>query len=278
MAVAAAARTAAVAALQPVPSDATRTPSLDAYTPIAVDYGPASEADWALIVLIGRLRAAVSTGDMRTIAAALADDLVVADCDNDATRSCPASRQGTVGARPAAAQAPAEQRLLQSLCCADMRPRDIPRTLRVDTALEVLGSAMAGGTIGPDPDSSGSVCAPAQPLFDRQAAERMAVAADTDPQNLRVTARELVLRNAPRADAPESGRIAAGRIVPMVTDLPQPLPDGWSAAALPNGTLGYTDARNLDDLVVTSACFAKDATGDWRIRTVIRRHAWGGPG
>ena len=106
----------------------------------------------------------------------------------------------------------------------------------------------------------------------------MAAAADTDPQNLRVTARELVLRKAPKQDAPESGRIPPGRIVPMVTDLPQPLPDGWSAAALPDGTLGYIDAESLDDLVVTSACFTKDAGGAWRIRTVIRRHAWGGPG
>lgn len=244
-----------------------------------MDYAAVGDVDPALAALIEQLRAAAAKHDIAPITDVLADDLVVAECDSDATRPCPAldPRKKRLRATQIAKLEP-PQRLLQSLCCSDMRPRDVPGQFRVDAALDLLRAAVASGSIGSDPDIPDAVCTPAPPAFDRAKALKMAIAADTDPQNLRLASKDVVLRKAPRDDSGEAGRIAARQVAPMVTDLPEPLPDGWTAVALPEGTLGYTHVRALEDLVADSVCFSKNADGKWRIRVVIRRHPWGGPG
>lgn len=265
---------------RPLRSTSSRMPDLRSYEPVAVDVPRAQDVDPGLVELLGKLRGAVAANDIAPVAAALAADLKVIDCDSDATRPCPAAPSlGGRRARPSlVASLEPEQRLLQSMCCADMRPHDVPGRLRQDAVLDLLSTVIDSGSLGRHPDTPEIVCSPAQPAFDREKALEMAAASDTDPGNLRFASKEIVLHQQPSTDAPEVGRMAAHQMVPVVTDLSNPLPDGWNAVALPGGTLVYAQPQGLDDLATNAACFKKNEAGVWQIINVVRRHRWGGLG
>lgn len=226
-----------------------------------------------LAALIGRLTAAVAEGRAGAVDAEIAPDVAAYDCYLDATAPCrrrgaarPAGKSGKAASGPAA-----PQRLREALCCADIAPAKITPKLRDESLLGFIGAALEPETLGRSPIDPGLLCAPAAPLFDAEAARRIAEAARVDREDLRLAQEALTLREAPRKDAPIVATLPAGAVAPMVTEATQALPSGWSAVAAPDGRLGFTDQLALGDLGASALCFARDTTGRWRISAVAER-------
>lgn len=272
------------------------------YAPLAVVLDRPTEADPALHILIERLRAAIAEKNLATIDAMLAPGLVTYECDADPTKFCPPLATPAAApvvptnvkitglAKPvrvakagptkpdarllALAKLAPPQRLRMGLCCRDVPVQHVTKEMREEAVLGVVGAALEEeGTPGIHPDLPGSACLPAWPLFDRDKALQLALDADVEPVNLRVSTGELVLRDKPAQDAPEVARIAPGQVVAFVTDAVDSLPDGWNSIALPQGGLGFTDQGGMADLTPAGLCFARDAAGAWKISVVVQRHS-----
>ena len=99
------------------------------------------------------------------------------------------------------------------------------------------------------------------------------MAADIEPDNLRVTTSEIVLRARPASDAAELVRLPVGQMAPLVTDLPESLPDGWTAIAVPQGGYGFTDQLGLNEIAPGGLCFLKNAGGIWEIALSNQRRS-----
>ena len=249
------------------------------YAPAHVTYDRSAENDPALKTLIERLRAAVTAYDLDALAKDLSPDLAIADCSADPLKACPApaappkpSAKPTAPKRAAAPPRPLE-RLLQGLCCKDIPRQHITKQMREQTALGIIGAALEEETLGSNPDLPGAACLPAFPLFDRVVAIKTVEAADIEPANLRVTAQPLELRARPDAAASVSATLPKGALAALVTELPESLPDGWTALALPQGGLGFTREGGLNDLAPAGICFAKDGEGAWKIALVALRRS-----
>ena len=261
-----------------VPAPAASAAEYRPYAPVPVHFDRGFENDAELKALIERLRASIGEQNLGVIAKELAPGLVIAECSADALKPCPPppapakpNAAKTSTAKKSALPPRPFERLLAGLCCKDIPVQHITKKMREETALGIFGAALEDETLGENPDVPGSACLPAFPKFDRELATKITDAADIEPGNLRVAAQALSLREKPSATAPPAGEIAAGQLVPLVTDLPESLPDGWSAVALPQGRLGYTRDGGLNDLAPAGICFARDESGAWKIALVALR-------
>ena len=240
------------------------------YEPLTVTYDRAIESDPELRALIESLHKAVADRDFKAIDASLAKDVAALECEPDPTKACQPGIKGLVRTD---ARLPPPLRLRQALCCRDISPARISRALREQTLLGVVGSALEEESVGSHPALPGLACLPAWPLFDPAKAAALAVAADVERENLRVATRELAMREKPAAGAAEIARIAPGQMAPLVTDLPDSIPGGWTAIALPQGGIGYTDMLGLADLAPAGLCFSRDAAGKWSIALAVQRRS-----
>ena len=240
------------------------------YEPLIATYDRAPEDDPELKALIETLHRAVADRNFELIDASLSKDVAALECETDPTRAC---QPGLKALTRSDAKLPPPLRLRQALCCRDILPARISRALRDQTLLGVVGSALEEESVGAHPALPGLACLPAWPRFDAAKAAAIAAAADIERENLRVATRELVLRGTPSAGAAEVARIAPGQMAPLVTDLPDSIPDGWTAIALPQGGIGYTDMLGLTDLAPAGLCFARDAAGKWSIALAVQRRS-----
>jgi hypothetical protein len=238
------------------------------YEPAEARFERVQEVEPDLAALIERLRAAVAHMDVKAVDAELSPEYRSRDCFLDPTRACVARGAGAKE-KAYLARKPA-QRLREDLCCRDIAPGKITPRLREETALGLIGAALEEETLGVSPFEPTQICAPAPPHFDRAAAARIAAAADIEKEDLRLAAAELIAREKPAKDAEVIGRVGAGRIAPLVTEADQALPDGWSALALPDGRVAYTDSLGLNELTYAGVCFGR-ASGVWRLVSVIDR-------
>lgn len=240
------------------------------YAPLEVAYDRAVEADAGLAPAIETLRKAVAERNFAEIYASLAPNFTAIECEGDPTKPCAPNVKAYVRSD---AKLKPPQRLRQALCCRDIAPARISETLRQESVLGLVGGALEEEGAGSPPFAPGLACLPAWPKFDLGKAAAIALAADVDKENLRVTTRELVMLGQPKNDAPELARLPPGQIAPLVTDLPDSLPDGWTAIALPQGGVAYTRMLGLADLTPSGVCLAKDAGGAWRISLTIQRRS-----
>lgn len=237
------------------------------YTPVAVAYARNVGADAGFKAAAQKLKAAVEARDMAALDAALAADFTVMSCASNPAAACALGAKGVTAAK---GKTPGE-RLRAGLCCGDTPKKQITEALRVETALGLVGAALAEENAGALVALPGSACLPAPAGYDPAAAAALAKAADVEPENLRVTSAEVVLRQKPDPAAPEAARIPSGRIAPLVTLGQEGLAAGWTAIALPQGGLGFTQQLAFDDLATPALCFARDAAGVWKIKLMIER-------
>ncbi len=245
-----------------------------AYQPLDAQVEPPAAIEADLAALIERLRAAVAQGEAKAVDAELSPDFHTIDCFLDPTRACarrePTGRRAEAERRRYAAMKPA-QRIRADLCCADIAPGRITPKLREEAVLGAIGAALEDETLGAWPQDPALLCAPAPPHFDRAAAALAADRADIEREELRVTLGPLALRAAPRRGAEVIASLPPRRVAPLATAGEGALPDGWSALVLPDGRLGYTDEPALGELSYAGMCFARDATGRWRIGAAVER-------
>ena len=240
------------------------------YAPADVTFDRAAEGDPQLRSVIDALHKAVADKNLAVLDATLAQGYIALECDADPVKSCAPGVKGATRSNP---KLPPPARLRQALCCRDIDPAKITRVLREETVLGLIGSALEEETAGATPALPGAACLPAWPVFDAAKAAAIATAADVDNANLRVTTREIPLRDKPAVDAAEVARLPAGRIAPLITDLPDSLPDGWTAIALPQGGIGYTDLTGLNEIAPGGLCFSKNDKGAWQISLTIQRRS-----
>lgn len=244
------------------------------YEAIDAPTAPPAVIEADLAALIERLRAAVAHADGKAIDAELSLDFHTIDCFLDPTRACarrePQGRRAAAERKRYAAMKPA-RRIRADLCCADIAPGRITPKLREEAVLGAIGAALEDETLGAWPQDSALICAPAPPHFDRAATALAADRADIEREELRVTLGPLALRAAPQRVAEVIASLPPRRIAPLATAGEGALPDGWSAVVLPDGRLGYTDEAALGELSYAGMCFARDATGRWRIGAAVER-------
>ena len=144
---------AAACALGALPASAEPKP----YTPVAVGYARDIGADAGLKAVVQKLKAAVEARDMAALDAALAADFMVMSCASNPAASC---APGAKGVSAAKGKTPGE-RLRAGLCCGDTPKKQINEALRVETALGLVGAALAEETIGGLASLPGSACLPA---------------------------------------------------------------------------------------------------------------------
>ena len=237
------------------------------YEPVAVKYAGQSADDTALAGLMTTLQKAAEARDIAAIAGTLAKSFTALTCKPDPTLICAPGKKGVK--QPPARLSPAE-RLAQGLCCAGTPRKDITKDMIADAVSGQIAALLDAGGMGSNSDVQGSVCRPALPDFDRPKAARIVKAAGIEPSNLRVASNPVPVRLKPDAKADVSETIAAGLVVPLVTDLDTLIPDGWNAIALPEGGLGYTDALGLNDLAPAALCFVREGT-TWKTGFFVLR-------
>ena len=240
------------------------------YEPVDVTFDRAAESDPQLKSVIEALHKAVADKNLAALDATLAPGYIALECDADPVKPCAPGVKGATRSNP---KLPPPARLRQALCCRDISPAKISKVLREETVLGLIGSALEEETAGATPALPGAACLPAWPVFDTAKAAAIAAAADVENTNLRVTTREILLLDKPAADAAEVARLPAGRIAPLVTDLPDSLPDGWTAIALPQGGIGYTDMTGLNEIAPGGLCFSRNDKGAWQISLTIQRRS-----
>ena len=240
------------------------------YEPLAVTYDKSAADDPGLTALIEKLHIAVAERKLAGIDAALSPAYAVIECDTDPTKPCSPALKGAM--RSSLKLGP-PARIRAALCCRDIAPNKITRAMREETVLGLIGAALEEESIGTHPALPGAACLPAWPLFDGAKAAAIATAADIENDNLRVTARDLVLKAKPDSGAPDIARLPAGQIAPLVTDLPDSLPDGWTALAIAQGGYGFTDQLGLNEIAPGGLCFMKNDKGIWEIAlSILRRN------
>ena len=182
-----------------------------AYEPVAVSYDQGAAGDAALRALVQKLHAAVAERQLPAVDAVLSPAFAVIECDADPTKPCTPATKGAVRSNP---KMPPPARIRWALCCKDIAPAKITKTLRDETVLGLIGAALEEDTIGAHPLLPGAACLPAWPLFDAAKAAKLAAQADVERDNLRVTSAEIVLRTKPegwRCRSSAAGKRTDGR-------------------------------------------------------------------
>ncbi len=213
--------------------------------------------DAALKDLVASLQKAATDQNMPALQASLAKSFTVITCKPDPALPCAPGKKGVK--QMAAKLSPAE-RLAQGLCCAGVPRAQITKEMIAESVVGQFGAALEAGPTGAHPDVAGAACLPGWPLFDRAKAARIARAAGIEPGNLRVADNEVPIRLKPDAKEPVAETLPKGAVVPLVTDLDRPPPDGWNAIALAKGGLGYTDALGLNEMAPAGLCFVREGT------------------
>ncbi|MDE2364939.1 MAG: hypothetical protein KGM42_19850 [Hyphomicrobiales bacterium] len=234
------------------------------YAPVRVSYAADSDPD--LAALVASLRNAAKAKQAEPFETAMAPSFVALDCAANPLKACAPGKAKIVGGK---AGKPLE-RMRLAFCCEGKASPDTPVESQDETMFAILAATLDAKTIGPNPDAKGEVCAPALPAFDRAKAGKAAKAAGVEPENLRVATVDMPLRRRPTREYEPAATIEAGALAPIVTDLTDDTPAGWTAVGLPDGSVGYTDALGFDELAPAAICFGK-AQGQWRIVSTIQR-------
>ncbi|HMN72867.1 MAG TPA: hypothetical protein PKA55_13465 [Rhodoblastus sp.] len=254
-----------LAAIAALPALAQSPPSKP-YKATVATYDRAAENDAGLAALVRETRAAVEAKDVAGLSALISDRFVALDCAANPLKACAPGKAKAVGA----GNARPIDRLRLAFCCEGKPSPETPEAAQNDTMFAILAADLGAGGLGANPDAKGEVCAPALPRLDRARAGAAARAAGVEPENLRVAAATIPLREKPAPGAATISRLDPGDLAPIVTDLTADTPSGWTAIALPDGAIGYTDALGLDELTPGAICFGKEK-GRWKIVSTIQR-------
>lgn len=234
------------------------------YAPVSAAYDRGGAQDPAFLTFLAGLRSAVQAKRIRPIERALARGFVALNCAASPLAPCAPGKAPELGRRIGEPL----QRMRLAFCCGGAAAPDVSTAAQDDTLFATADSALGAGAPGANPDAPGEICAPALPRLDRAKVAAAAQAAGVEPENLRVATADLPLREQPAGD--RKGVLSAGSIAPIVTDLTRETPAGWTAIALPDGSIGYTDHLGLDEIAPAALCFGR-IDGRWRIVAAILR-------
>ena len=243
-----------------------QSPPSKPYKAVAATFDRPADSDADLAALLKETRAAVEAKDAAALGGLVSEKFVALECAANPLKPCAPGKAKAIGAKIARPL----DRMRLAFCCGGKLAPDMPEAAQNDTMFAILAANLAAGEPGENPDAKGQVCLPALPRFDRTRAAAAAKAAGVEPENLRIAATTIPLRPRPDAATQATTRLDAGDLAPIVTDLTADIPSGWNAIALPDGSIGYTDALGLDELTPGAICFGKEKTG-WKIVATIQR-------
>ena len=236
------------------------------YAPVIAAYDRAAEDDTELADLLKAVRAGVEARDAIAIEAEMSAGFVALDCPANPLKPCAPGKAKIVGGKTGK---PID-RMRLAFCCEGKPSADTPAAAQNETMFAILAATLGASSLGANPDAKAQICAPALPGFDRARAAKAAKAAGIEPENLRIASAETILRARPVKEAEAAGKLAAGELAPVVTELTADVPPGWTAIGMPDGGIGFTDALGLEELTPAAICFGKEK-GRWRIVATIQR-------
>ena len=126
-------------------------------------------------------------------------------------------------------------------------------------------------TAEPDPDHKGTICAPADPTFDENAAEQLAQQTKTDPNEWGYPVKDGVeVRATGKKDAPVTEKLGLYLVRVYPDDSPAAAVNGndFIRVVLPSGKTGFVANDQLLPLGNEQLCYAKEGPG-WKITGYI---------
>ncbi len=130
---------------------------------------------------------------------------------------------------------------------------------------ELLGEFATDETAMPFPDRQGVICSPAGPQFDAQELEKLAQSTQTDISDWGYTVENGVeVRNAARANAPVIEKLGI-HFVRVLEDTSPNASSDFIRIVTPSGKVGFIAADAIVPLGSDQLCYAKDASGAWKI-------------
>jgi hypothetical protein len=133
---------------------------------------------------------------------------------------------------------------------------------------QLLTEAAGEATMEPMPQKRGVMCSPASPMFDEAAADKVAKATGTEPEDWGYPSKAGVeVREAPKADAPVIDTLGLNLVRVMPEEPPAGAPEQDSPfvrVVTPSGKVGYVPDELLSSLDIEQLCYIKDASG-WKI-------------
>jgi hypothetical protein len=135
---------------------------------------------------------------------------------------------------------------------------------------EILGELVSDETAAPYPDRpNNTVCSPAGPDFKAEDLEKLVAATKTDIAEWGFTAQENIeVKATAQANAPVVEKI--GMIfVRVMPDLAPNASQEFMRIVAPSGKVGFVPAETINPLGSDQLCYAKDATGAWKIVGMI---------
>lgn len=142
--------------------------------------------------------------------------------------------------------------------------------LRLDGAAgwAALAAFAAEPSVGPIDEQPGAVCAPANPVYDDAELDAVLDDTKTDVQDwFYPRAEKLPARAAARPDAPVATTLGRHlvRVLGRETKPGGKPAEAWIRVATPDGRIAFVAPGSLASPLADRLCFAKDATGAWKI-------------
>jgi hypothetical protein len=134
---------------------------------------------------------------------------------------------------------------------------------------DTLAEFAADETAAPYPDRPNTVCAPAGPEFDAAALEKLAADTKTDVGDWGFTAADGVeVRATASQNAPVIEKLGM-QFVRVMPDMAPNASQDFMRVVAPSGKVGFVAAEAINPLGSDQLCYAKDASGAWKIVGMI---------
>lgn len=234
------------------------------YQPVQVSYDEEGATDPDLVALVARLTEAANSGDIATLRDWTAPDLVI----YAPVVGFPDERPPQPIANPD--ERPGAERLGQAVMMMTVGGVGYTADEIDGMVVDLFAQALAPGLVGKSARAGGAVCAPAEPVFDRNAALAIADAADIAEDNLWILPAATGFRDRPDPEAAVTTTLPAGTIAPYVRGSVEGTAgsDEWYEVALPDGRLGYARDDQSKAFVEPRVCFGQ-VDGRWLVTAVV---------
>lgn len=233
------------------------------YTPVIVSHDEAGTDDPGLQALAKQLTDAANAGEIAKIRELTAPKLDLY-----------APIVGFPDERPAEALAnpddrPGAERLGQAAMMTTTGEVNYEPDEIDGLVVDLFAQALAGGSLGRATGAGGAICAPAEPVFDRDAALAIADAADISEDNLWILPAATGFRAKPDPAAPVTVTLPAGSIAPYLRGSVEGS-DGsdWYEVALPEGGSGFARDDRSTAFIEPRVCFGQ-VDGRWLVTAIV---------
>lgn len=234
------------------------------YTAPSVSYDRSLDKDASLRAFLGQLKQAAHIGDLATIDRLTADNVRV--WRYGIPIQGPKTGQLNVHKPKASAGGPAAMRdALWTGGDLSLNGPEFATKMLAKNYLQSVQVILSHDTVGPNAMLGNDVCAPAHPVFSREAVRKVAKSLGTPHHDALLTINTVPLYAKPTTSEPPIDTLPPNKVVFMHRGgAPDPA-NRMTPMLHPNGSAGYADISLFLQTLNNYLCFGKNAAGDWRI-------------